>query len=165
MPLIVRLPGPMRRGIRVPWSVSLLDLYPTLATLAGAECPGYVQGRPLLHRDGSVAVRGNGYVFAEVEDDAIAPAEWSASLIIDRWKVLRRRHSKEIAVFDCRIDPDERADLGRGGHSSSQMVPDLLAMFRRFEQEHLRLGESFGEPEWTVASPEHRDQLDALGYL
>jgi arylsulfatase len=47
VPLIVRLPGGAHGGTRVRQPVQLVDLYPTLAELAGARAPAGLHGRSL----------------------------------------------------------------------------------------------------------------------
>jgi len=50
VPLIIRPPDGFNapRGLHVDGLVSLIDLFPTIANLAGAACPDYVQGHDLV---------------------------------------------------------------------------------------------------------------------
>ncbi len=50
VPLIIRPPDRVHtpRGIHVEGLVNLIDLFPTIANLAGASCPDYVQGFDLV---------------------------------------------------------------------------------------------------------------------
>ena len=51
VPLIIRAPGRVARGVRVQPMVEFVDVYPTLSTLAGLSVPKYLQGTsavPLL---------------------------------------------------------------------------------------------------------------------
>jgi arylsulfatase A-like enzyme len=47
-PLIVRAPGGPGAGSSVPALVEMVDLYPTLAELAGLPVPGFLQGTSLV---------------------------------------------------------------------------------------------------------------------
>ena len=59
VPLMIKLPGGELGGTRVPTSVQLVDLYPTLLELCGAGTPReYLHGRSLLElRDGPLDAR------------------------------------------------------------------------------------------------------------
>ena len=48
VPLIIAAPGATTPGSTSVKAVSLMDMYPTLAELAGIEVPGHVEGRSLL---------------------------------------------------------------------------------------------------------------------
>jgi arylsulfatase A-like enzyme len=48
VPLIIRAPGLTESGSRCDQPVSLMDIYPTLADLAGFEKPAHLDGRSLL---------------------------------------------------------------------------------------------------------------------
>jgi arylsulfatase A-like enzyme len=52
VPLIIRAPGQIRPGLRLPQPVELVDIYPTLSELAGLPLPSHLQGAsavPLLN--------------------------------------------------------------------------------------------------------------------
>ena len=55
MPLLVRLPGGELGGTRVEAPVSLVDLMPTILSLAGAPLPEHLPGRSLLEERGGEA--------------------------------------------------------------------------------------------------------------
>src|SRR6185295_18362508 len=48
VPLLVKLPGSERAGTTVDENVQLVDVYPTIAGVAGAKVPAEVQGRSLI---------------------------------------------------------------------------------------------------------------------
>lgn len=48
VPLVIRTPGGRGAGRRVPGTVQLVDLYPTLAELLGIPVRGYLHGRSLV---------------------------------------------------------------------------------------------------------------------
>ena len=46
VPLILKLPGALRRGKRVAEPVALADVLPTIAAFAGAVAPAVLRARP-----------------------------------------------------------------------------------------------------------------------
>jgi arylsulfatase A-like enzyme len=79
VPCIVRGPG-VARGATCGGLVESVDLFPTLARLAGVDPPEWVQGHdlgPLLRRGPADAVPGRAAVYAEAVDKrCVRTAEW-----------------------------------------------------------------------------------------
>ena len=48
VPLVIRFPGKIKAGTREDQLISLIDLAPTVLSLAGIPTPGYMQGRAFL---------------------------------------------------------------------------------------------------------------------
>src|SRR5258708_34445438 len=57
VPLLIKLPGRARAGESDSATVSLIDLFPTIAELTDAPAPPNLRGKTLLHHDASVASR------------------------------------------------------------------------------------------------------------
>jgi choline-sulfatase len=156
IPLIVHAPGKFAAG-RVANAVSLVDLLPTLAEIAGdGRAPDYagpIDGRSLLPH----LARTGGH------DEAIG--EYLAEGVVAPMVMLRRGRQKFIHTptdpdqfFDVAADPDERTNLTAGaGHAAAvagyrQEIArrwDIAALHaavleserrRRFVAEALRLG-------------------------
>ena len=51
VPLIIKLPNQEQAGERIPWQVRVIDIAPTVATLAGAPLPPMWQGEPLFNAE------------------------------------------------------------------------------------------------------------------
>lgn len=103
VPLIVVAPGVTTPGSRTDAPVSLLDVYPTLAELAGLEMPGHVEGNslmPLLEDPHAawehVAVTTNGFMEHAVRDE--------------RYRYIRHADGSE-EVYDHETDPNEWTNL------------------------------------------------------
>jgi len=60
IPLIVRWPGQVEAGSRSDQLVSLIDLAPSMLSIAGIDAPAHLQGQPFLGPD----ARARQYVFA-----------------------------------------------------------------------------------------------------
>lgn len=108
-------PG-IRRESRVDVPVSLLDLAPTFATMAGALPLPYAEGKdlsPWILAGGQPLNEGEWLerpLFAELDTlESLAPAR------MVRWKQYKLiyYHGHEPAqMFDLKLDPEERQDLG-----------------------------------------------------
>jgi choline-sulfatase len=108
VPLIVRAPGRIAAGKRIAAPVSLLDLFPTLATLAGAKVETPLDGRSLLPLvDGREDSRSREVVCEYLGEGTIEPV-----------RMVRREDCKYITVngyppqlFDLARDPEETTNL------------------------------------------------------
>ena len=113
VPLIWSWPRRFRRGLKVDAPVSLLDVAPTLLSLAGAEPLPNAAGRslePLLLPDGD-ASKWPGEVFAETF--VSHPRQRPARMIRrGRWKLNLYHGHARPQLFDLEADPGERRDLG-----------------------------------------------------
>jgi arylsulfatase A-like enzyme len=120
VPLIVVAPGVTTPGDRSTRPVSLMDIYPTLAELAGLEVPEHVEGRSLLpllqdsdarwdtpalttYGFSNHAVRSERYRYIRYSDgteelyDAVAdPNEWSNLADDPQYRRVRREHASWI---------------------------------------------------------------------
>lgn len=111
VPLIVRLPGQAARVVRSP--VSLLDLSPTILSLAGTSLPAELSGLPLYPlADDKLAKRA---VFAEFEALRMV-VQGTRKLLCD---ITRGRCS----VYDLSRDGKEQNDIAAS-------APDTLAALR-----------------------------------
>jgi arylsulfatase A-like enzyme len=164
VPLILHVPdGPV--GLQVPYTVSLCDVYPTLATLAGVKWPDYVQGRPLLTRGRELAVEGDEAVFASRDDRTDNTADWDVAMIEGSSKVMATEAGGQYAAYDTSIDPGEQQNLLTLDASDSTRARRLVASMKHQRNEHLTLAERFGPPEWLNVDRDYRQQLESLGYL
>jgi arylsulfatase A-like enzyme len=164
VPLYIKRPG-QRKGVTVSEQVSLMDVYPTLAEIMGADVDHLLDGQSLvpyldeeqstedlaaartqLHQagwksrcDGRAIVSGN-YKLIEIERD------WSS----DQRKVL---------LFDIELDPAEKQNL-------AEKKPELVRRLRN------KLDDRFAHyRSLALSTPENvLDEMDtarlkALGYL
>ncbi len=127
VPLIMRLPGRIEAGLRIPEQVSHLDIAPTLASFAGLEADTSDEGRDLrsaLTMKGALPTRG-----------AVSSLNRTGRLLSYRnpgMKYLFHRGRSEITerLYDLSTDPEERVPLLQ----KSELNPDhrhSLAMIQR----------------------------------
>ncbi len=158
IPLIFAGPG-VAGGQRRSGVVRSIDLFPTLAALAGAEAPPILQGRSLVPL---------------LADPQARLPEVSALSSFDahdgRIHALRRGHHKLLVdsggrpagLYDLQQDPLEYHDLLE---TEPETVRRLRAELRRWVEENERLSRWTAQAESRELPPEVVDELRALGYL
>jgi arylsulfatase A-like enzyme len=107
IPLLVRVPWLSRGQVRVPGSLSQVDLAPTLLELMGRRVPGHLQGRS---RAGVLAGR-------ETLEGNDAVVEWSCGRRL--WRTILSGDGGKLSLcaddqcefFDLRADPHEMRNL------------------------------------------------------
>ncbi len=147
VPLLVKLPG--RAPGLVDDPVALLDVFPTLASVAGLSLDGGERGVDLLDREPPDPRP----LFAETERFGRF-----RSVRLGAFKLIENTRTGAVQLFDLQQDPDERRNLA--------------------EHDRRRLSELENALEqWRVATPrgpvhreidlsaEERERLKALGYL
>jgi arylsulfatase A-like enzyme len=86
--MLMRGPDGFTGGRVIDSMVSHLDVYPTLCEVAGAEKPGFLQGKSLMPLVRGEVERINDEVFSEVTYHAAY--EPQRAIRTDRWKYIRR---------------------------------------------------------------------------
>ncbi len=127
VPLVVAGPG-INAG-RIPETVSLTDLTPTLLELAGFDPP---RGRDIdggsfapLATGKRAPIPEGGIAFAAMIKDRSNPGGIEA-LVRGRWKLIENSSSYEL--YDIHSDPDERANVIA---SRPQLANELKALLRK----------------------------------
>jgi choline-sulfatase len=125
VPLIIALPRATVRGAATRGLAELVDLYPTLAELAGLQPPALdgVSLAPLLQNPA-----------ATVKDAAFTQLQNGVSIRTDRWRYSEWDEGKEAAVlFDLQNDPGESTNRAQDP-AHAAIVSELkarLAAYRR----------------------------------
>jgi len=164
VPLVIRPPG-RSLGHRVPWTVSLYDLYPTLVTLAGGSVPSYVQARTLLDQDGGLVVSRDRRVFSDLDHYVAETDRWDSCMVEGAVKVMTQGNGKWTAFYDRAADPTEDSDLAGKATRRGSRLRRSIKVFEAEGRKHLALAESFGQAEWTTGTQQQHQDLGALGYL
>lgn len=108
VPLIVRWPGRVRwPGLSNVWPVTLCDLMPTAAALAGVSAPPTTDGISLLpFLTGGRPARGDWILYWEFHEGGFAQA-----VRIGRWKAVRRGVAGRVELYDLVTDVGETRDI------------------------------------------------------
>jgi uncharacterized sulfatase len=126
VPLIIAAPG-MARGKVSARTVELLDLYPTLADLAGIAPPANLEGaslRPLLDRPSAKWTRP---AFTQVQRAAFP----GYSVRTERWRYIEWDDGKKgVQLYDHDKDPHELKNLAADPKSAG-VLAEMKALVRQ----------------------------------
>jgi len=116
VPFIVRVPGMTQAGSRSEAMVELIDIYPTLAALAGLEAPLHLQGDSLVPwlRDPS-HVGPSRFAYSVVSRGP----NFGHAIRNQRWRYAKWPDGEEL--YDLRRDPDELHNLAKQGEMASRL--------------------------------------------
>ncbi len=109
VPLVIAGPG-IPAGRVNPTPVSLVDLYPTILDLAGAEAPGPHPGASLV--DLAQTTQPDRPVFAEYH--AVGAKSGMAMIRLGRWKLIECVGDTPL-FYDLQTDPEELVNLAGSG--------------------------------------------------
>jgi len=158
VPFLLRGPG-IPAGTRVPGTVRLVDVFPTVLDLLGVPAP----------KDTSFAGRSLAAVVRGGRDPAPEPVTYAESLVPllhfgwsdlravreGRWKYIQAPRPE---LYDLQADPGELRNLVDEQPSRAETLRAALGRFLDVERE-ARPGDA------AAASPELLEQLGALGYV
>jgi len=162
VPLMLRAPGLVPAGVRVPPPVSLVDVVPTVLALLGLPVPSYVQGRsllPLLHDPGATPFPGRP-VYGELLRSAEAR---TIAVRLGTWKwILNEPELRPAEVYDVTADRDELHNV-----ATPERVAIGKALVDRFRSGVAEARANLDHPEATpvAVDEETANKLRALGYV
>lgn len=156
VPLLFRLPGGRHGGAVADSVVSLIDLGPTLVSLAG----GKVEGVP--GRDLSALLADPGRAVEERPSFA-AGVKWNSdaqSVHLGRYHLIVDPRNRTRQLFEVEADPRERRDLARAEPAVRARLERVLAAHAAELGRASRLA-----PRRVPVEDALRRRLEALGYV
>jgi iduronate 2-sulfatase len=136
-PLVVAGPGVAAKGRSSPRIVEFLDLYPTLASLAGVPAPSGLQGRSLVPLLKDPSVRWDHAALSQVRRGGGPTAAAGANLFMGYsvrtadWRYTEWDGGAQgVELYNERNDPDERRNLA-GDPKYQQQVAEMQQRLRR----------------------------------
>ena len=130
-PLILSAPGVSVRGRASSRVVEFLDLYPTLAALAGLQAPDGLQGRsltPLLRNPGAT---WDHPAVTQLRRGAGADAFTGYSIRTEQWRYTEwAAGTRGVELYDQANDPDELRNLA-ADRSHARTISSLQRALRR----------------------------------
>lgn len=156
VPLVIRWPEHLPAGHRVPHTVSLVDLLPTLLDCLEIEIPEAVQGRSLCG-----LIDGDETQVVPVLVEAVKKRPEYKAVVKGPWKLISYGEPDVRELYDLSGDPDEAHDVR---HDHAVRVAALRSVLRKFKAANTALAAGVRTSE-TEVSPEEKAQLQALGYL
>ena len=111
-PLIIAGPGVPASGRATSRIVEFLDLYPTLASLAGVRPPDGLHGRSLATLLKNPAAKWDRPAFTQVRRGAAATAFFGYSVRTEKWRYTEWDGGKRgVELYDEIADPQEQKNL------------------------------------------------------
>lgn len=160
VPLIIHV-GTQQKKIRVPWTVSMFDLYATVLSLANVPCEPTIQSKSLLSAEGKLEVNKDRSVCAYFDKNDPLFENWECCLIDDVYKLYDRGEGTPPEIYDRKKDPLESNNL----FGKLQNSEELIQSVKRMRAEHDLLAQSFGDPQYAGIDQASMDELRALGYF
>ncbi len=155
VPLIIRPPGGVPGGVRVPALGRVLDIAPTILWALDLPPLPAAQGRSLLPLDAAVERRVH----------AIAGESEDLRAVIWNDRKLIRRSPQRLEYYDLARDPAESSDVA-GSDAPPPWTTALRKALADLEAENESFRTVFGEPgEAAELSREQLEQLIRLGYI
>jgi len=129
-PLIIRAPGARGNGRSCSRIVEFVDIYPTVAALAGVPVPEGLDGRslgPLLDDPGA---SWDGFAVTQVlrpADKRLSSAVMGCSIRTERWRYTEWAEGREgVELYDHRNDPLEFNNLAVKPDKAAMAIIDSL---------------------------------------
>lgn len=160
VPMIIHLPG-QTAGRRIPWNMSLYDLYPTLVALGGGEPEADQQAKSLLTRDGELLIGENRPVYAYYDASEADMDAWQFCLIDGTYKIIDHGEISPPEIYDLSRDPNETTNIIDVLKDSAR----LLEKARQVRREHLVISQRYGQAEYYQKDQNTTEELRALGYF
>jgi arylsulfatase A-like enzyme len=151
VPLIIAGTG-IDRGVVNPSLVSLVDIAPTMLSLAGLDIPGTMEGRSVFDRPESEHWQDQ-RVFSQYGDQLY-------SVRTPRWKLIQRTSNQRVKLYDLHRDPGEKRNLNQ---RHPELSAALLAELEAWRSGCLQL--DLGSRQDVELTKERVDELRALGYI
>ncbi len=129
-PLIIRAPGARGNGRSCSRVVEFVDIYPTVAALAGAPVPKGLDGRslrPLLDNPGAAWDGAAVTQILRPADGRLARAVMGCSVRTERWRYTEWAEGREgIELYDHSTDPLEFHNLAIKPDAAARAVMESL---------------------------------------
>lgn len=155
IPLFIRLPS-MTCTTSSKDVVSLIDVAPTLLTIAGGKASLSWQGRALINQSGQVIPHEDRYVLAHLHRNINLPLN---ALIGTNWKLIINDKTKVQELYDLQNDPGEYNNLAKSQPEKIKQQGEIFS----------KLALSLPPPpkikEKKTLQKEKEDDLRSLGYL
>jgi len=156
VPLLVKIPGFEREGVRIRSVVSGIDLAPTILELANVPIPSTMDGDSLLPLLENDTQAGEAFSVRAKHGTRLF------SIRTERYHYIRNEETDEIFFFDIKTDPKELKNLSPSGTPEER---DLAERITRRIREH--------DDAWSRVRPiderphdsDLEEKLKALGYV
>jgi uncharacterized sulfatase len=129
-PLIIRVPGATGNGQACPRVVEFVDIYPTLASVAGTHKPKDLAGRDLQPLLENPIAAWDGFAVTQIlrpADKRLPKPVMGCSIRTERWRYTEWADGKQgVELYDHRTDPLEFHNLAINPDTAAKSVIQRL---------------------------------------
>lgn len=151
VPLLLLWPGHLSAGKQIAAQVRLIDIAPTLFSLAGLTPLDSFDGTDMLVNE-SLDVQDR-IAVCEVGTNDVIPDSDYVAVVSTEYLYVREKFKNKVEFYDLIADPTAKNDLGTS-HSK-------VEFYAKLEE----VGSTRGEKQTTELDEQIRRQLESLGYL
>lgn len=125
VPLIIAAPGQKTKGIKTNTPTEMIDIYPTLAALAGLKAPNYISGvsQVAVLENAQATPRTSALTQLNINDYSIRTDRY-------RYTEWQEKGGKGIELYDHQSDPKEMNNLAKEP-SYQKQIKQLAAMLEQ----------------------------------
>ena len=155
VPLIFKLPG-KSTARRIPDTVGLVDIVPTLCSVLNIDLPTPIQGQdlsPCFH--GRPLPHGDRHLFCQSLEPTKYHASSLLSVLTDEYKYIRTSRPE---LYDLLDDPNELNNIAREEPDQLQAMGDALDQILAEATQHQAKGKA-------GLDADTRQRLESLGYV
>lgn len=156
VPLILRWPGVLPAGKRLPQTIRLFDIMPTLLAQLRIEPDENLQAKSLLG-----LIRGETNRSLPAFAEAVKKKPGEKAFVLDEWKLLAYTDEGRYELYNLDDDPTEQ-------HNLAARYPDRLAELKRLLEKQVAENDALGAgvkvQEADITEEELR-RFQALGYI
>ncbi len=129
-PLIIRVPGATGNGQACPRVIEFVDIYPTLASVAGTHKPKDLAGRDLQPLLENPIAAWDGFAVTQIlrpADKRLPKPVMGCSIRTERWRYTEWADGKQgVELYDHRTDPLEFHNLAINPDTAAKSVIQRL---------------------------------------
>jgi arylsulfatase A-like enzyme len=133
VPLLVRIPRKQKQ--RINNKVSLIDLAPTICSLAGAEKESSFKGEDLFQSKREIIFHQTGENLGKIGGESLLDIEeighCKAACQSERWKYILDHGSGREELYDLLGDPDEKNNLSK---TENKILSQMREKIEEFEK-------------------------------
>lgn len=164
VPFFVALPG-LQGGTRVPWTVSLSDLHPTILGLAGVSDPASGAARGLLRRNGALVYDGHRPVLSSLDLHQSDTAQWQFRLTRGAYQVTGTGDQNLVRVEERGSGRNSELVRPTAAGALGEAARQAVESFYGERQRLSKAARGVAAPEWRQAKEFDPKVFEALGYL
>ncbi len=163
IPLFISVPGIARPTASTDAMASIIDVAPTIVTVAGGSVPASWQGTTLIDRNGKAsASQEERYLLAHLNFDIHLPLD---ALISSHWKLIINDKTKAQELYHTKDDSKEQRNLMKLPSKKNKQPDEAFRMKETFWKLRASLPPPPKPEAKKALQKEQEEALRSLGYV